>query len=222
MMENNSTLTFRKGEERDIPFLVDTVVAAEKSGTDMFSYSNIFEMPEEEVRKYLSLIMKEDIPGQELCYSVYLIAEVDGKTAGAVGAWVEGESGQQTSVRKAMLLNYFFPQENVSKAREKRKFLDQMHFDCDDGALVQDIGLVLPGYRGQGIYQKLMLEQIRLHRERVPALHVSQLHFLKSNQMAFNIYSRLGYKLTREKTCTDKVILNWLPSDTQLFMEKNI
>lgn len=186
----------------------------------MFSYSNIFEIPEQEVRKILALILAEDVEGQELCYSGYLIADVAGKTAGAVGAWIESECGQQSSVRKAMLLNYFFPKENMLKAQQKRRYLDQMHFDCDAGALVQDIGLVLPEYRGQGIYQKLMLEQIRMHRERKPELRISQLHFLKSNQMAFNIYSRLGYKLTKEKTCRNPEVLRWLPSDTQLFMEK--
>ena len=215
-------MIFRKGEARDIPFLIDTIVAAEKSGSDMLSYSTIFEMTEAEVRKYLAQILAEDVTGQELCYSVYLMADVNGKTAGAVGAWIEGESGQQSSVRKTMLLNHFFPKENIEKARAKRKYLDQMHFDCDEGALVQDIGLVLPEYRGQGIYQKLMLEQIRRHREKNPSLKVSQLHFLKSNTTAFNIYSKLGYVLKKEKTCVDKEILQWLPSDTQQFMEKDL
>ena len=221
-MEENPGLIIRKAEHSDIPFLVDTIVAAEKSGSDMFSYSTIFEMPETEIRKLLPLILAEDVPGQELCYSSYLIAEVDKKIAGAVGAWVEGEFGQTTSARKAMLLNFFFPKENMMKARQKRKYLDQMHFDCDEGALVQDIGLVLPAYRGQGIYQKLMREQIRIHRELKPDLKVSQLHFLKSNIMAFNIYSRLGYVLMKEKKCVDPIVLKWLPSDTQLFMEKTL
>lgn len=212
----------RKGEADDIPNLIDTIVAAEKSGTDKFSYSNIFEMPETEVRKIFAAILAEDVQGQELCYSDYLVGEVNGKFAGAVAAWIEGESGQESSVRKAMLLNYFFPDTNMQKALEKRKFLDQIHFDPDIGTLVIDIGLTLPEFRGQGILANLMQEQTRLHLERRPDVKISQIHIMKNNAVAYHIYSKLGYYTIREKTCPDPVILQWLPSDTQVVMEKKL
>src|SRR5689334_18704316 len=102
-------LSFRKGEEADIPFIIDTIVAAEKSGSDVLSYSTIFEMPEVEVRRIFATILAEDVTGQELCYSDYTVAEVSGQVAGAVAGWIEGQSGQPSSIKKAMLLNYFFP-----------------------------------------------------------------------------------------------------------------
>lgn len=221
-MEDKPELLMRKGEARDIPYLVDTIVAAEKSGTDIFSYSSIFEMPEQEVRKIFADVLREDVPGQELCCSDYLVAEVDGRFAGAVAAWIEGECGQPSSVRKAMLLNHFFPEENMRKALEKRKFLDQVHFDPDPGTLVIDIGLTLPEFRGQGMLAKLMLEQTRLHLKRRPDIRISQIHIMKNNLVAFKIYSKLGYYTIREKTCNDSVILKWLPSDTQVVMEKKL
>ena len=58
-MEHNP-LVFRKAEEKDIPFLIETIIAAEKSGTDVFSYSKIFELPELEIRKILADILAED------------------------------------------------------------------------------------------------------------------------------------------------------------------
>ena len=79
-MEHNP-LVFRKAEEKDIPFLIETIVAAEKSGTDVFSYSKIFELPELEIRKILADILAEDVTGQELCYSDYLMAEYEEKVA---------------------------------------------------------------------------------------------------------------------------------------------
>ncbi|CAN5477255.1 hypothetical protein BH11BAC1_BH11BAC1_11840 [soil metagenome] len=221
-MEEKNILVMRKGEARDIPFLIDTIVAAEKSGTEKFSYSAIFEMPEAEIRKIFADILAEDVQGQELCYSDYLVGEVNGKFAGAVAAWIEGESGQESSVRKAMLLNYFFPEANMLKAMEKRKLLDQIHFDPDFGTLVIDIGLTLPEFRGQGILAKLMLEQTRLYQELRPDVKVSQIHIMKNNAIAYHIYSKLGYYTIREKTCNDPVILQWLPSDTQVVMEKKL
>ncbi|HYV55281.1 MAG TPA: hypothetical protein VE933_11915 [Chitinophagaceae bacterium] len=219
-MEHNSGLLFRKGEARDIPNIIDTIVAAEKSGTDLFSYSTIFEIPEEEVRRLFVLILSEDVLGQELCYSDYLVAEVSGKFAGAVAAWIEGENGQESSVRKAMLLNYFFPAENMRKAQEKRKYLDQMHFDPIIGSLVIDVGLTLPEFRGQGILARLMQEQTRLQLQRRPDVKVSNIHVMKNNTVAYKIYSKLGYHVLREKTCADPIILKWLPGDTQVVMEK--
>ncbi len=212
----------RKGERRDIPDLIDTIVAAEKSGTEIFSYSKIFEMPESEIRNYFSAILAEDVQGQELCFSDYLVAEINGRFAGAVAAWIEGECGQESSIRKAMLLNYFLPKENVQKAIGKRKFLDQVHFDPDLGTLVIDIGLTLPEFRGRGILSLLMLEQTKLLCTRRPDVKVSQIHIMKNNKVAYHIYSKLGYQTVREKKCTDPVILNWLPSDTQVVMEKKI
>lgn len=219
-MEKDPALTFRRGEAGDIPFIIDTIVAAEKSGTELFSYSTIFEMDEKEVRRIFESILAEDVTGQELCFSDYLMAEVNGRKAGAVATWIEGESGQASSVKKAMLLNYFFPKENMMKGLEKRKYLEQMRFDPEFNSLVIDIGLTLPEFRGQGILGKLMREQMRVMLEAHPEIKKSQIHVMKNNRVAFKIYSGLGYEVIREKTCTDPVILKWLPSDTQIIMEK--
>lgn len=220
-MEEQIDLIFRTGEASDIPFLIDTIVAAEKSGTEKFSYSTLFEIPEEEVRKTFRTILEEDVRGQELCYSDYLVAWAGTKRAGAVAAWIEGETGQSSSVIKAMLLNFHFPKENMEKAVAKRKVLETIRFDPEPGSLVIDIGLTLPEFRGQGILKKLMMEQTRRHLEKRPDLRKSQIHVLQNNTVAFKIYSSLGYRILREKKCPDPVILNWLPSDTQIIMEKN-
>ncbi|MBK6839524.1 MAG: hypothetical protein IPG90_15760 [Bacteroidetes bacterium] len=66
-----------KQKKRIFLFLIETIVAAEKSGTDVFSYSKIFELPESEIRKILADILAEDATGQELCYSDYLMAEYE-------------------------------------------------------------------------------------------------------------------------------------------------
>ncbi len=219
-MEKNPDLVIRKGEKRDIPFIIDTIVAAEKSGTEKFSYATILEMPEMEVRKIFADILAEDAQGQELCYSGYLVAEVNGKHAGSVAAWIEGESGQRSTMIKALLLNFFFPKRNVKKAEEKKKYLDAMHFDPELNALVIDIGFTFPQFRGQGLLAKLMNEQMRIQLERRPDVKTSHIHVMKNNPIAFNIYSKLGYYTIREKKCDDPIVLEWLPSDTQIIMEK--
>lgn len=221
-MQPDSELIFRKATHSDIPFLVDIIVAAEKSGSDLFSYSTIFEMPEIEIRKIFANILAEDVRGQELCISDYLIAEINGNVAGAVAAWIEGSTGQPGSIIKATLLNYFFPKENMRKAQAKRKMLEEMQFHPDQGTLVIDIGAIDPAFRGQGILGKMMLEQTRLLHYNHPETKHSQTQVLKTNPVSYKICCKIGYKVKQVKTCSDPVILQWLPSDTRMIMEKTL
>ena len=46
-------LIIRDGNINDIPFIVETIVEAEKSGTNIFSYNTIFGLSEEEAKKYI-------------------------------------------------------------------------------------------------------------------------------------------------------------------------
>ena len=44
---------FRHANINDVSFLVDTIIEAEKSGTDILSYTTIFGLSEKEARKYI-------------------------------------------------------------------------------------------------------------------------------------------------------------------------
>ena len=53
----------------DISFLVETIIEAEKSGTDRLSYSTVFGLSNEDTHKYLNDMLKEEIDGCELSVS---------------------------------------------------------------------------------------------------------------------------------------------------------
>ncbi len=89
---------FRQATIKDVPFLVDTIIAAEKSGTDIFTYSTIFGLTEEEARKYIAAMFLEEIDGCELSISSFLLAESNGHIAAAIGAWIEGNEGISSNV----------------------------------------------------------------------------------------------------------------------------
>lgn len=220
-MSSDKKVTFRQATVSDIPFLVETIIQAEKSGSDVLSYSTIFELPETEVRQILTAILNEDVQGQELCYSDYLVAEVDGEIAGAVAAWIEGETGQPGNIIKGTLIKYFFPEQSIQKALQKRKIIDEIHFERENGVLAIDIGLTLPKFRGMGILASLMEEQTRLLLNRRPDVKLSQIHVLKSNVVAYKIYCKLGYSVVEEKTSHNPLISQWLPSNTRIIMDKH-
>ena len=69
-----TNISIRKATEKDIPFLIETIIAAEKSGTETIAYCSIFSLGKEEFTELLKNILEEDIQGQELCVSDFLIA----------------------------------------------------------------------------------------------------------------------------------------------------
>ena len=57
MQPSNEAMEIKKATENDIPFLVETIVAAEKSGTSVFSYATLFEVNENKVKEVLTEIL---------------------------------------------------------------------------------------------------------------------------------------------------------------------
>ena len=77
---------FRNATINDVPFLVDTIIEAEKSGTDILTYSTVFGLSEDETRKYMADMLLEEVDGCELSISSFLVAENEGQVVAAVGA----------------------------------------------------------------------------------------------------------------------------------------
>lgn len=221
-MGNTASVKFRKGEERDIEFLVDGIILAEKSGSEILSYSTIFELPEPKIKELLMQILAEDVTGQELCYSGYTVAEVDGKQAGALCSWVEGEGGQSSSILKGTLLQYFFPAESLQKAMAKKSLLDQVTIHRTHGLLMLENGWVADGFRGAGVFKAMFLEKFRLFREQYPNIKTCQAQFMKSNPVGIPFYLKLGFRKMEEKTCNDPQILNLIPCETRVMMELDL
>ena len=74
-----SEFNYRVATLEDIPFLVKTIVEAEKSGTEVLSYSAIFGLSIGEVEEKLAIILDEEIDDCELSVSSFLVAEKEGK-----------------------------------------------------------------------------------------------------------------------------------------------
>lgn len=81
-----SIFNFRKATLNDIPFLVETIIEAEKSGTNILPYTTIFRLSETESKKYITDMFLEEIDGCQLSISSYMITEQNRKSAGAIGS----------------------------------------------------------------------------------------------------------------------------------------
>jgi len=149
-----TNISIRKATEKDIPFLIETIIAAEKSGTETIAYCSIFSLGKEEFTELLKNILEEDIQGQELCVSDFLIAEEKGISVGACCGWIEGENGTSSSL-KANILHYFLGEEKIAEAQGIMKIADALHIEREADALQLESIYIRTEYRGKGILQVL-------------------------------------------------------------------
>ena len=218
-MEN---LKIRKAEINDVDFLIDTIINAEKSGTDKLSYAGIFEINEAEVRSILKNILPENIEGQELCISSFLIVEIDGELAGACASWIEGDTGMPSSIIKANLIYNYFGKERILNANEKSVMLKALHIEREKGTLQFESAYVKDKFKGNGISNKMMLAHVGNYLKIYPDITKAQIIMVKTNDKALLAHQKLGFKIVKEVFVDDDKILEILPSNRLILIESNI
>jgi len=63
---------------------------------------------------------------------------------------------------------------------------------------------------------------VKLKTKSGPKFNKVQVILLKNNEKALNAYRKAGFTVVQEKQCADKAILQILPGDTKILMERNI
>ncbi len=215
-------MEIRQATEKDIAFLTEAIIEAEKSNTNKLSYSTIFGLTDDEVEAKVQLMLEEDIPGQELCISGFLIAEEAGDYAAACCSWIEGEQGQYSSIIKANILLWFFGSEICERASNEHPYLKELNFERKTDSLQIESVYTKPAYRGRGISGKLIKEHIQRSKERQPQLNLAQVILAETNTGAASAYQKLGFREVDRRKTQDPRVFDILPSDTKILMELKI
>lgn len=216
----NEIIEISPATSADIDFVIDTIIEAEKSGTEKMSFCNIFSMTEPEVRSLLKRILEKDVTGQELSYSEYLICRVDGEYAGACTSWIEEENGYSAALLKADLLFDFVEREKLIEAQRIFSLIQGVNIEREPGTLQIAYAYVKPKFRGRGIIGLLMNEHIKNQKNRVPGINKAQLRITKTNENAARAYEKIGFVKIYERTVDNDEILKILPAKTKILMEK--
>jgi ribosomal protein S18 acetylase RimI-like enzyme len=213
---------YRKATLEDIPFLVDTIIEAEKSGTDKLSYSTVFGLSEADTRKYLADMLGEEVDGCELSVSSFLLAESEGEIAGAIASWIENAEGMPSSVLKGNLLSYTLPAESISKARELSKLLGELHIENTPDTLQLGLVYVSSSFRGKNLVSALINHQIKWAKSVDASINDMFVQVFGNNTPAIRAYEKAGFETILEKTAQNTTIQNYLPSVRKLLMKKNL
>lgn len=212
----------RKASISDIPFLVDTIVAAEKSGTSKFTYTTIFGLTETEARKYISRMLDEEIDGCEFSVSGFVLAEDNGNIAGAVGAWIEGSEGIPSIVLKGNLLSYVLPSECIKRAAGLNNIIRDLHIEYIDDSIQIGLVYVTPEARGKGLVPLMLEHKIKLLREEFPDIHSAYIQVFGNNMQAIKAYEKAGFKIIYEKNAELPDTENFMPYSSKVLMKKNV
>jgi ribosomal protein S18 acetylase RimI-like enzyme len=213
---------FRPATVDDVPFLVDTIIEAEKSGTDRLSYSTIFGLSEDESRNYIATMLLEEVDGCELSVSSFLIAEKQGKIAAAIAAWIEGEEGVPSTVLKGNLLNYTLPKKNIEKALSVNSILRDLHIEYITATLQLGLVYVAEAFRGQNLVSLLINYKVKQAQQVNPDVKEMYVQVFGNNVPAIKTYEKAGFKIVIDKESANKEVALYLPSNKKLLMKKEL
>ncbi|MBA4250707.1 MAG: hypothetical protein C0425_04595 [Chlorobiaceae bacterium] len=218
----SETITFHRAEANDIDLIVDTIIEAEKSNSDKISFCNIFLVSLEELKSIFREMLKENIQGQEFCYSDYIILKVNGTDAACCSSWVEGTQQFSSAILKANLLFEYFGEEKMEKAQPLYDSLRELNLEREIGTLQIVNCYVKNTFRGMGLASKIISELINIQKTKYPLLEKAQLRITKNNLSAKKAYEKIGFSVVAEKTSSNLNLLNYLPDISRLLMEKRI
>ena len=214
--------TFRKATNEDIPFLVDTIIEAEKSGTDILTYTTIFGLSEKEARHYITLMLEEEIDGCELSVSGFFLSENNNNIVGAVCSWIEGKEGISSTVLKGNLLNYILPTSNIRNAIQLSKVVQDLHIEYKANTLQIGLVYVAKEARGKGLVKLLLDKIIELEKRENPEITEANIQVFGNNIAAIRAYEKAGFSIVHEKKSYLSEINSIMPGDRKVVMYRYI
>ena len=212
----------RKATKKDIPFLADVVIAAEKGNSDKLSYSTLFNLSENKVKDLIIAMFEEEVDGCELSLSSFLVTEYHGEPVAACGAWIEGfDGGMPSKILKSNLISYTFGKESIEFLKTKAHIIEDILAEREPMALQLEYLHVSHNHLGK----RLDAELIQKHEENAmsiyPALEKAQGLLFKSNVFSVKLFMKQGYKIVKSFKSSNNEIGNYLPFNEKVLIEKH-
>jgi hypothetical protein len=211
---------YRNASIDDVPFLVDTIIEAEKSGTDILTYSTIFGLSESESRKYIAEMLLEGVDGCELSISSFLIVESNGRIVGALSGWVEGINNISSTQLKGNLLSSTLPIESIKRALNLTSLLNEIYIAYIPGSIQKGAGYIIKEFRHKSLFSILTYKLIEHLLESSPNISEAYTQIYGSNISAIKANEKADFKVVMTKESANEEILYYLPSNKKLLMKK--
>jgi hypothetical protein len=212
----------REANLGDVPFLVDTIIEAEKSGTDKLSYCTIFGLSVEEVKRYLTEMFNEEIDGCELSVSSFMVAEVNGQVAAAASAWIEGIDGISSSVLKGNLLSYTLPKKCIEQATSLNPIIRDLHIEYIPNTIQVGSAYVSDNFRGNFLCGFLIRKKIENLLKSRPDISEAFAQIFECNLSSIRLCEKLGFRKVMIKESLNDNVLNYLPFNRKILVKNEL
>lgn len=185
--------SFRVGSIKDISFIVDSIISAEKGNSEVLGLANLFDINESELKLYLMKMLNEEIEGCEFSAANFIITETKGMPVAALCAWIEGvnEFEQPSSVLKTNLLGRTLGVERMRKLEQHKELLEQIRLTRTPGVHQVEYVYVQKQHRGRDLIRKMIDYSYNLlkYSNEQP----SEVEVFANNLPAIKAYAKLGY-----------------------------
>ncbi|GAB6283342.1 MAG: hypothetical protein STSR0008_21050 [Ignavibacterium sp.] len=210
------SVNIRKAEEKDVDFIIETIIEAEKSGTDKIVSCGLFLLTEEELRKILKEILLKDVEDYEYSLTGFLVAEYENNLIGALGSWIEELNEVPSSIIKANILIPYLDIQNLNIIKNRLKKLNNFGIKREKGAIQLEYGYVIPEFRRRNVFTKLIKENIKKHFNGHLNPNKVETILLKDNYKSFNCYQKLKFDVTFETKTDDEELKIIFPYATKV------
>ena len=211
----------REAVKRDIPFLADTVIAAEKGRSDKLSYSTLFNISESKAKELIIAMFEEEIDGCELSLSSFLVAEYNGEIVAALGSWIEGFNGCMPSkILKSNLILHSFEKERIEFFKTISHIIKDVLIEREPLTLQLEYIYIADKHLGKGLDTELINKSIEHALAKYPGLQKVQTQLFKNNIFAVIVLRKKGFNMVRSYKTDNAEIFNYIPFNEKLLMEK--
>lgn len=217
----NSFFEFRKATVSDLPFIVEGIVEAEKSGTPHQFYELTFGLNEDETKQLILSIFEEEIEQQEWCLSNFYVATENGHLAACLSTWIEKSGMESSGILKAQALSYFLG-DKLKQATDKLHITAEVQIDRTPNAIQLECIYTAPSYRGHGIAASLIQYTINTIKAADQSIALAEIQLMAENDAALRSYTKCGFFKGIERRSQHPEILNLLPGTTRVVLSANI
>ena len=215
-------MNIRRAETRDLDFVIEAVMEAEKSGSDKLSYCGLFGLDADGVRTLLANVFDEEIEGQELYLPYFVVAEEGGEYAGALSAWIEGEDGIGSNMIKGNIFGYFLGRDKLAEIERKAAVLADMQVERDFKALQIENVYVSASFRGRGLTGAMIEQQIKDNFAAGKNFERVQSVLLGNNGASLRAFEKAGFAVAKENKTDNPGIFEILSCDTKILVERKV
>jgi GNAT superfamily N-acetyltransferase len=215
-------MRFREASPEDRPFIIESVLAAERSGTARSLYEALFGIDESQTREMLNAMLDEDLPGSELSLGSFTVACEGDECVAACAAWVEGNGMQSSRMLKSLLLSRAVGAEAWSRAAPRLAALEAVEIGREPGALQLESIYVAPDHRGRGLIASLLSHVVESQQVANPGLKRAQILSILENQSSAKAFERAGFARARVTRSSAAGVTALLPGSGRILWERTL